>query len=98
MSRHDLAPSNPRHLVVVGWDPPLQTFFGQVLDTATGDGEDDIEVVWIGTRFGEILDPMTVIAAVRPFAAIPDGLLQVLQRDRKARPYREADPQAAQGP
>ena len=81
MSRHDLDPHKARHEVVVGWDPPLSTFFAQVLDI---EAEDDLdyEVLWIGTSFDEVSDPAGVIAAVQPFAAVPDGLLATLQQDR----------------
>ena len=81
MSRHTLDPHKARHEVVVGWDPPLNTFFAQVLDT---EAEDDLdyEVLWIGTSFDEVPDPARVIAAVQPFAAVPDGLLATLQQDR----------------
>lgn len=82
MSRHDLQPFDPTHDVVVGWDPPLHTFFAQVLDTKTDEADDNYEVVWIGTSYGEVLDPAVAIAAVRPFATISDDLCHTLQDDR----------------
>ena len=81
MSRHALDPFEARHDVVVGWDSPLNTFFAQVLDTEAGD-DLDYEVLWIGTSFDEVPDPAGVISAIRPFAAVPDGLLATLQQDR----------------
>ena len=84
MSRHDLAPLNPAHEVVTGWDPPMRTFFAQVFDTAADEGSSAYEVLWIGTRFHEVPNPATVIAAVAPFAAVPAGLLDQLARDRRA--------------
>src|SRR5262245_50245471 len=30
MSRYAIAPQDPRYEVIVGWDPPMQTYFGQV--------------------------------------------------------------------
>ena len=47
MSRHLIDGLNPRHLVYVGWDPPLSTYFGQVYDPARG--EDENPIYWIGT-------------------------------------------------
>jgi len=82
MSRHDLQPLDPTHDVVVGWDPPLHTFFAQVLDTKVDEADDNYEVVWIGTSYGEVPDPAAVIAAVRPFATIADELCRTLQVDR----------------
>ncbi len=84
MSRHDLTPFHPAHEVVVGWDPPTASFFAQVLDTAAEEGSDGYEVLWIGTRFREVPDPATVIAAVAPFASVPADLLGQLARDRLA--------------
>lgn len=82
MSRHDLIPFQPAHEVVVGWDPPLRTFFAQVLDTAAEERGDAYEVLWIGARFREVLDPAIVIVSVAPFAAVPADLLGQLARDR----------------
>lgn len=84
MSRHDLIPFDPTHEVVVGWDPPIDTFFAQVLDNAGDEEEGTYKVLWIGTRFQEVLNPATVIAAVAPFASVPADLLGQLARDRRA--------------
>lgn len=50
MSRHIIiAENSPRALkIVIGWDPPLQTYFAQVHDP-TKNEEDEI-VFWVGTR------------------------------------------------
>ncbi len=84
MSRHDLVPLNPSHEVVVGWDPPMGTFFAQVFDTAGDEEDGTYEVLWLGTDFHEVLNPAAVIAAVTPFATVPDGLLEQLAHNRKA--------------
>jgi hypothetical protein len=31
MSRHEIPALDPAHKVIVGWDPPMQTFFAQVI-------------------------------------------------------------------
>lgn len=46
MSRHVITGFNPTHQVIVGWDRPLQTFFGQVYDPSRD--EDDQIVHWVG--------------------------------------------------
>jgi hypothetical protein len=84
MSRHDLISFDPAHEVVLGWDPPMGTFFAQVLDNLADEEDGTYEVLWIGTRFQEVLNPATVIAAVAPFATVPAGLLDQLARDCRA--------------
>jgi len=84
MSRHELDPLNPVHDVTVGWDPPMETYFAQVFDTTDDEENDSYEVLWIGTRFQEVLNPAAVIAAVAPFASLPADLLGQLARDRRA--------------
>ena len=84
MSRHDLDPLNPTHEITVGWDPSMGTFFAQILDTAGDEEGGTYEVLWIGTRFREVLNPATVVAAVAPFASVPADLLGQLARDRRA--------------
>ena len=83
MSHHELDALKPAHKVVVGWDPPMHTYFAQVLDTAGSEDDGTYEVLWIGTRFQEVLNPATVIAAVTPFATVPADLLHQLARDRR---------------
>ena len=84
MSRHELDPINPAHEVVLGWDPPMCTYFAQVLDSTAGEESDAYEVLWIGIRFQEVLNPASVVAAVAPFATVPADLLGQLARDRLA--------------
>lgn len=45
MSRHSTTIAGCE--VVVGWDPPMQTYFGQVYDHTLED-EDENPIVWIG--------------------------------------------------
>lgn len=84
MSRHDLTPFDPAHEVVVGYDPPLQSYFAQVLDTTANEESNAFEVLWIGTSLHEVLNPAAVIAAVAPFASVPADLFDQLARDRRA--------------
>lgn len=84
MSRHDLIPFDPAHEVALGWDPPMRTFFAQVFDTAGDEDDGTYEVLWIGTRFQEVLNPATVVTAVAPFASVPGNLLDQLAHDRRA--------------
>jgi len=88
MSRHELNPlAQPANThgalsIAIGWDAPLNSYFAIVQreDDDVDDGERDL--LWIGARYGEILEPDTVIEAIRPFAAIRDNLAATLGADR----------------
>lgn len=82
MSRHGPTAFDPIHDIAVGWDGPMGTFFTQALDTAGAEEDGTYRVLWLGTRFHEVLKPATVIAAVAPFATVPNDLLRQLVRDR----------------
>jgi hypothetical protein len=47
MSRYTIPAQDPRYEVVVGWDDPLETVFGQVFDTTAGEDEEEC-VYWEG--------------------------------------------------
>ena len=55
----------------VGWDRPLQTYFAQVLNAPDEDGE-EIELVWVGTAFGELPRAVDAIRVLEPYCHI-DG-------------------------
>lgn len=76
MSRHVLPAltGNEQYKIVVGWDPPLNTFFAQVLYVDDDQADEHGEVLWIGASFNEIHNHETVIDAVRPYAEIPATL------------------------
>lgn len=76
MSRYSLDPRTGRdYNVTVGWDAPLETFFGQVI---APDGE---LLVDVGDPFDRVLNPGQVLDEVRPYAPIPVGLDTELIRD-----------------
>lgn len=83
MSRHRIA-ETPKE-IVVGWDPPLQTFFLQILDPA----KDEEEIVlWIGMRQNELPEVADLAAALAPYAALTPELAQQLEAEKagSARP------------
>ncbi|MFE5570720.1 hypothetical protein ACFQ68_37400 [Amycolatopsis japonica] len=61
----------------------MQTYFAQVFNGANEYGE-DIMLVDIGNRVGEITYPGAVIDAVRPYAEVPDDLGRILAGQREA--------------
>ena len=79
MSRIELAPRADRPDVSeahVGWDRPLRTFFAQVYD------RDEELILWEGTGLAEIATAERAIALLEPFAQIPIGLAELLERER----------------
>ena len=67
----------------VGWDRPLQTYFAQVLSAPDEDGE-EIELVWVGTAFGELPRAVDAIRVLEPYCQIEASLAAQLEIDRMA--------------
>ena len=98
MSRRIITANKPHIQVVVGWDPPMETFFAQVHDEQLD--EDDNPIAWIGVTKGQVPNLDDLAIAIEPYANItPDELLQ-LAADRVVndgmRGQREGDPLAAE--
>lgn len=76
MSRHEIALAGGRTLTV-GWDPPLQTYFGQV------HGPDAEPELWVGTELHELYELDDLARAVAPHAShLTPELAVRLYRDR----------------
>ncbi|MGW0251110.1 hypothetical protein ACWDYH_31225 [Nocardia goodfellowii] len=85
-NRIQLEPSDggvPGREVIVGWDRGLGTYFAQVIEGVDEWGEDFLRL-HIGVRPDEVHDPEQVIEAVRPYAKIPDSLIEVLTAQHDA--------------
>lgn len=83
MSRHSIPGRNPDHDVVVGWDPPLQTYFAIILDPTLDEDDDAYTVLWVGAdRFGEIDRVHDLRTKVEPYATIPEDVIRQLVVDR----------------
>jgi hypothetical protein len=80
VSRHQLPAKNPRFEVVVGWDPPLRTYFCQVTDL---EGKEEGQpFIWLGADLKRV--PMgEVVDAVTPYAAVPREVFAKLLEDRR---------------
>jgi hypothetical protein len=93
VSRHQLdpRPAYPHHNIVIGWDAPLRTFYVQIThhnapdDEPIGPGTGNPHV-WLGSDHEDIPDAADAIAAVRPYAEIPAGLLAALKAEQAAAP------------
>lgn len=90
MSRHQLPartdlPGAPRNLeIVVGWDGPLQSYFGQVIDLDADEESDGRTLVWLGTGWKAEPSPRRVLDALKPWAVSPYILFETLMADRDA--------------
>jgi len=49
--------------VVIGWDPPLGTYFAQVIRPGS-----DEPIIWLGTSHNKFTAPDVLIEAISPYA------------------------------
>jgi len=69
----------------VGWDVPLETFFGQVYKVdeqgerveETADGEDGT-ILWVGTEPAEIRTVDELVRLLKPHAVLPEDIYGAL--------------------
>jgi len=87
MSRYEIPASQPYHRVVVGYDPPLGTFFAQVIDTTVPD-TDARPVLWVGTEVGEVPTVCALAVALQDYAAIPAPEWEQLEREQQTIGFR----------
>jgi hypothetical protein len=86
MSVHSLRrPSHvhPNVRVIVGWDAPLATFFTQVWQLPSRDGDLIRNLVAAGIRPYEIDEAAAVVELARPYAHIPADLHEQLLAERR---------------
>jgi len=74
MSRHEF--STAKHRIIVGWDPPLQTFFAQVW----GKRATTRPVLWVGAG-PPSLTLKQLETALKPFCEISVELRAALEQD-----------------
>ena len=83
MSRYEVPTRNEQYEVVVGWDPPLDTFFAHVFDHTHGH-EDDDPVFEIGQRRGAVPTVSALGEALASYATLPLALQEQLGADSRA--------------
>lgn len=76
MSRHEIVAGDIE--VVVGWDPPLNTFFAQAWDRTKDEDDPNAELLWIGCGYREIADLDLIGKAVAPWVQLPDDVIRAL--------------------
>ena len=69
MSRYTIAAQSPRYEVIVGWDPPMQTLFGQVFVT-TAEEDDEACVLWVGLEVQALTTVAALQGAAQQLAAV----------------------------
>ena len=94
MSRH-IVRDDDEYEVVVGWDPPLQTFFAIVTDAKIAKQIDDAiaagspldpepdPIVWWDGASGEYRSLADLLPPLLPFVLLTDETLQQLAADQR---------------
>jgi len=88
MSRHEIPSLDPAHKVIVGWDPPLLTYYAQVIDRAIEaagderDGAPDKFVLWIGTLCYEIYEVEHLRRRISKYAELSPEIGATLYGDK----------------
>jgi len=82
MSRHTLAALHPQHTCVVGYDPPLGTFFAQVWDQTLPATAEQV-VLWVGTTLHEIPTVQALATDLHAYAVIPADVWQGLESEQR---------------
>ncbi|MEW2507639.1 hypothetical protein AB0878_44985 [Amycolatopsis sp. NPDC047767] len=76
--------------IYVGWDDVLQTYYAHVIDGADEQGEER-RTFEVGGDLGEVTDPSRLVAAVGPYAEVPDNLGELLNISRVSRTTTDTD-------
>lgn len=85
MSRHTIPGLDPAHEVVVGWDPPLNTYFGMVYDRRRD--EDDQIIHWVGSdRIAQLPTLPLLGEAMSGYAVIDNAMATRLFADAHEMP------------
>ncbi len=86
MSRHSIPSKDPNHTVVIGWDPPLQTFFLQVDREVQADDDDDDtdpeSILDEGNRYRQHPTLDKLLTLVTPYAVVPEATWLQLANDK----------------
>ena len=81
MSRYRATSFNPNLDLIVGWDPPLQTFFWQVFDLTVAENEDDY-VTGGGQWTNEIPTLNELNHAIKEYGEVTTEILLALLKDQ----------------
>ena len=87
MSRITLLTPPPYAYGVIGYDPPLGTFFAQVYQRHGARGRIAL-VRWVGTDLHELPTIDTLVTALADVVTIPPAIQQQLLHDQQATGFR----------
>ena len=65
--------------IIVGWDPPLATYFVQVRTRPDDPNQAPQDLVWRGCVIGDLRSSDAVAQLVAPYATLPHHLLDELR-------------------
>ena len=82
MRRYAIASHDPRYEVVVGWDPPMQTLFGQVFVTTIEEDDDAACVLWVGLEVQALTTVAALQEALQAYATLPAAVVAQLEHDQ----------------
>lgn len=88
MSRYQIPTLNTHQTCVVGYDPPLGTFFAQIEDLTIPVDDERHIVLWIGTEVQEIGTVAALIATLHGIVALPAQIQAQLEHDQRAIGFR----------
>ena len=81
MSRYTIPAQDPRYEVIVGWDPPMQTYFGQVF-LITTEEDDTACVLWVGLEVQALTTVAALQDALQAYATLPAAVVAQLEHDQ----------------
>ena len=86
MSQYFIAGYNNNHLITVGWDRPMRTFFASVIDAVVQENdkeEEEYVLLWLGTKYDECKDINDLKVSLAEYAIIPNDIIMQCQQDAK---------------
>jgi hypothetical protein len=89
MSRHFIDAFDSSHVVTVGWDRPMNTFFAQVFD------EDDRALLDVGGPADVVADVDALASLLALYADIDDDMLDTLAAEAAGPGFERAAPMQA---
>jgi hypothetical protein len=84
MSRYQITSKNPKLKAVVGWDGPMQTFYGQVFDPSIPEEQSDC-IFWVGSHMGGVKTVEQLEKLMHEYAEFSAQERAQLQEDYEAR-------------
>jgi hypothetical protein len=82
MSRYTIASHDPRYEVIVGWDPPMRTYFGQVFVTTIEEDDDAACVLWVGLEVQALTTVAALQDALQAYATLSAAVVAQLEHDQ----------------